>query len=176
VLGWRVQEEEGIEGISWTCSPWRGGNGRVAVGGMQRRPAVVSRGGGALVHFRPWEGAEQGYLGERMLATTSICSGRAPSRRIEDGRRRSCSPPGGARLQGVAHIKERCGARLGLRGKATGVLRGATGRGRAGYDRDGRRRADAGLRRSPVGARLLPGWAWRAWERVRRVCGWAKLG
>jgi hypothetical protein len=69
-----------------------GENGRVAVGGMQRRPAVVSCDGGALVHFRLWEGAEQGYLGERMLETTSICSGRAPSRRIEDDRRRSCSP------------------------------------------------------------------------------------
>jgi hypothetical protein len=85
-------------------------------------------------------------------------------------------PPGGARLQRAAHSKERRGARLGLRGKAVGVLRGAAGRGRAGYGRDGRRRADAGLQRSPVGARLLPGWAWWAWERVRRVCSGAKLG
>jgi hypothetical protein len=78
-----VQEEEGIEGISGTCSPWRGGgDGRVAVGGMQRRLAAVSQGGGALVHFRPWEGAEQVYLGERMLETTSVCSARALSRRI----------------------------------------------------------------------------------------------
>jgi hypothetical protein len=59
-----------------------GGDGRVAVGGMQRRLAAVSQGGGALVHFRPWEGAEQVYLGERMLETTSVCSARALSRRI----------------------------------------------------------------------------------------------
>jgi hypothetical protein len=90
-----------------------------------------------------------------------------PCQRIEDGRQRSCSPCG-ARLQHAAHRKERRGAWLGLRGKAAGVLRGAAGRGRAGHGRGGRRRADAGLRRL-VGARLLPGWAWRAWE---RVSGW----
>jgi hypothetical protein len=77
--------------------------------------------------------------------------------------------PGGAWLQCAVHSKERRWARLGLRGKAAGVLRGAAGRGRAGHGRDGRRRADAVLLRSPVGARLLPGWAWRAWE---RVSGW----
>jgi hypothetical protein len=62
---------------------WEGENGRMAVGGMQRWPVADSRGGGALVYDRPWEGAEQDYLGERMLETTSVCSGRVPSRRIE---------------------------------------------------------------------------------------------
>jgi hypothetical protein len=85
--------------------------------------------------------------------------------------------PGGAWLQHAVHRKERRGAWLGLRGKAAGVLRGAAGRGCAGHGRGGRRRADAGLRR-PVGARLLPGWAWRAWERVRvgSVGRWVGLG
>jgi hypothetical protein len=49
-------------GNSETCSPWRGRDGRVAAGGVQRRPAVVSRGGGAPVRFRPGEGAEDAQL------------------------------------------------------------------------------------------------------------------
>jgi hypothetical protein len=36
----------------------------VAVGGMQRLPAAVARGGGAPVHFRPWEGVEEVQLSE----------------------------------------------------------------------------------------------------------------
>jgi hypothetical protein len=49
-------KEGGVVGNSETCSPWRGGDGRVAAGGVQRRPVAVSRGGGAPVCFRPWEG------------------------------------------------------------------------------------------------------------------------
>jgi hypothetical protein len=61
-LGWWVQEEEEIEGISGSVLTLEGENGRVAVGSIQRRPAAASRGGGALVHFRPWEGAEDAQL------------------------------------------------------------------------------------------------------------------
>jgi hypothetical protein len=119
------------------------------------RPATGSGGGGA--------GRPRGAQGGANLLRR--CSHAGETRMAGGGP----AAPGGARLQRAAHSKERRGAWLGLRGKAAGVLRGVAGRGRAGHGRDGRRRADAGLWQSPVGARLLPGWAWRAWE---RVSGW----
>jgi hypothetical protein len=44
------EKREEVEGNSETCSPWRGRDGKVAVGGMQQRPAVASRGDGVPVH------------------------------------------------------------------------------------------------------------------------------
>jgi hypothetical protein len=127
------------------------------VGMVLRRPATGSGGGGA--------GRPRGAQGGASLLRR--CSDAGESRMAVGGP----AAPGDARLQRAAHNKERRVAWLGLRGKAAGVLKGAARRGRAGHGRDGRRRADAGLRRSPVGARLLPRWAWWAWERVSSWVG-----
>jgi hypothetical protein len=43
------EKREEVAGNSKTCLPWRGRDGRVAVGGMQRWPAAVSCGGSAPV-------------------------------------------------------------------------------------------------------------------------------
>jgi hypothetical protein len=64
-----------VAGNSETYSPWRGRDSRVAVGGMQWRPAAVSRGGGAPVHFRPWEEAEEIQLSEAKLVVVLVGSG-----------------------------------------------------------------------------------------------------
>jgi hypothetical protein len=69
------EKREGVMGNSETCSPWRGRDGRVAVGGVQRRPAAVSCGGGAPVHFRSWEGAEEVQLSESKLVVVLVGSG-----------------------------------------------------------------------------------------------------
>jgi hypothetical protein len=42
---------------------------------VQRRPAAVSRGGGAPVHFRSWEGAEEVQLSEAKLVVVLVGSG-----------------------------------------------------------------------------------------------------
>jgi hypothetical protein len=68
------EKREEVAGNSETCSLWKGRDGRVAVDGMQRRPAAVSCGSGAPVHFRPWEEAEEVQLSEAKLVVVLVGS------------------------------------------------------------------------------------------------------
>jgi hypothetical protein len=110
------EKREGVVGNSETCSPWREGDGRVAAGGVQRRPAAVSRGGGALVCFRPREGAEDAQLdGLDLLVVLARLGGQRQRQNVGgggefgNGRRRRGSA-GAAALQrgrGRARVRPR---------------------------------------------------------------------
>jgi hypothetical protein len=112
-------KEGGVVGNSETCSPWRGGDGRVAAGGVQRRPAAVSRGGGAPVCFRPWEGAEDAQLdGLDLLVVPARLEGQWQRQNVGGGGelgngRQRCGSTGAAAAR---HCRARRGSRVRGRG------------------------------------------------------------
>jgi hypothetical protein len=92
-----VQGMEETEGDSRACSPWRGKDGKVVVGGTLGRRAWSHGGGDTPVLPRPREEAEEVWPVVAELPVASDCTGRWRPRRIDDG---GGTPAGGSAGQG----------------------------------------------------------------------------
>jgi hypothetical protein len=170
VVGAGGRGDRGDFGVVLTLE---GENGTVAVGGMQRRLAAASRGGGALVHFRPWEGAEDAQLdGLDLLVVLARLEGQRQRQNVGGGGELD----NGRRRRGSVQVRRRSGAGEDGRGRGLGFP-GRSARGsaspfmgtHAGTPCSGRRRRRPGRGLPwPMGF-SGPGWAGA--ERVRVGAG-----
>jgi hypothetical protein len=110
-----------------------GRDGGVTAGVVQRRPALVSRGGGVPVRFRPWREAEEVRLGSSRLPAGSIYSGCAPKRGIgdEQGGDRNCRAAAASLCSCAARVLACGDDGTAAQGRRAGRAAGGAGRARA---------------------------------------------